>query len=208
MARIHWNRRASLVAVLMAGCLIVSPFAFTGAQESKAPAAAKSQDQAMADLMKLAQPGPGHAFLKSLAGSWKAVSKTWTGGPNDPVVGEGSTETSMILGGRFLKEEFKGINMGQPYEGMGLTGYDNGKKEFVSMWVDTLATGIMMQKGSLDAAGKVLTMNGTYEDPLSGQSTAYRMVTRVVDKNTHIFEMYSKRDGKEIKEMEITYTRK
>ena len=37
----------------------------------------------------------------------------------------------------------------------------------------------------------------------------WRSVTRIVDDNTHMFEMYSTdKSGKEEKMMEITYTRK
>ena len=37
----------------------------------------------------------------------------------------------------------------------------------------------------------------------------YRSVTRIVDEDTHVFEMYSiAGKGKEVKMMEITYTRK
>ena len=37
----------------------------------------------------------------------------------------------------------------------------------------------------------------------------WRSVTRIVDDNTHVFEMYSAgKGGKEEKMMEITYTRK
>ncbi len=33
--------------------------------------------------------------------------------------------------------------MGMPFEGMGIDGYDNLAKQYVSTWVDNMGTGIM-----------------------------------------------------------------
>ena len=60
----------------------------------------------------------------------------------------------------------------------------------------------------MDYTGKVLTMKGEYESPLDGKMVHYRMVTRIIDENKHVFEMYEKKEGKEVKGMEITYTRR
>src|SRR5262249_52979692 len=94
------------------------------AAKAAAKAAPMSEDQMMAEMMKLATPGPYHEMLKKFAGSWKTETKMWMG-PGEPQVSEGTAEASMILGGRFLKQEAKGNFMGQPFEGFGLTGYDN-----------------------------------------------------------------------------------
>jgi len=37
--------------------------------------------------------------------------------------------------------------MGMPFEGMGLDGYDNASKEYISIWIDNMGTGIMYMKG-------------------------------------------------------------
>ncbi len=174
-------------------------------QTAPAPQSGDMSDQ-MAVYMKYANPGPEHQVLQAMAGSWKTVTKAWMG-PGDPVSTEGHCKTSVILGGRFITDEFKGTFMEKPFEGFGLLGYDLLKKEYVSAWTDSMGTAIMMSRGSMDPAGKVLTMFGTYDDPVTGQKQTMREVTRFLDNNTHVFEIYGNHNGQEVKEMEITYTR-
>ncbi len=175
------------------------------AEPSAAAAPAPGQD-AMAEYMKYAAPGPEHELLKSMAGSWKTVTKAWMG-PGDPQVSEGKCVTSVILGGRYIKDELRGTFMGQPYEGLGVTGFDRYRKEYVSTWSDTLGTAVMVSRGKADASGKVLTMTALYDDPASGKQTAMKEVTRFVDANTRVFEIWENQGGKEVKTLEITYTR-
>jgi len=55
----------------------------------------------------------------------------------------------------------------------------------------------------------VLTFTSTMDDVVSGKSMTVREVSRVVDANRHVFEMYGPdKTGKEFKTMEIVYTRK
>ncbi len=49
----------------------------------------------------------------------------------------GTTTNSLIFGGRFLKQEVRGTVEGHPpFEGIGITGYDNIRKEYQSVWFD------------------------------------------------------------------------
>jgi hypothetical protein len=74
--------------------------------------------------------------------------------------------------------------------------------------MDSMGTGIMVFEGTADAAGKTITQMARYDDPVRGPMQ-WRSVTKTVDDNTVLFEMYSTgSSGKEEKMMEITYTRK
>jgi len=172
-----------------------------------ATAAAPQGDAAMKAQMEqmemLAKPGPEHAWLKTMEGKFKAVTKSWMG-PGEPVVTEGTSDNQMVLGGRYLQSHYVGTMMGQPFEGWGLTGYDNGKKQYTSIWADNASTAIMTSSGTI--AGKDLTTMTTMDGP-DGKPTQVRMVTSVVDDKTHTFTMYVPQAGKEQKMMEITYTR-
>ena len=205
MMRCSWTICRLLVCGFL-GCCLTLPAA---AAETKAPVAkpAPSEQEMMAAMMKLGTPGPQHAALNALAGSWKTTVKTWMG-PGDPKVTEGTAEDTLILGGRFIKEEYHGTFMDQPFEGFGITGYDNMKKQYVSAWVDSMGTMIQTQTGSMDKSGKVLTFHGTWEDPITHKKNPTKMITKIVDDKTHTFEMHNQVDGKDHKEMEITYTRK
>jgi hypothetical protein len=50
-------------------------------------------------------------------------------------------------------------------------------------------------------------MIGTYDDPVTGQKKTMKEVTKIVDANKNVFEIYDVNDGKEVKSMEVTYTR-
>ena len=170
-------------------------------------AAMPSEKEIMEAIEKAGAPGPQHAALKSMAGSWKSSVKMWMG-PGEPQVSEGSSESVMILGDRYLKQDDTGSFMGHPFQGLGIMGYDNLEKKYVMSWVDTAGTGIMTASGTADPGGKSYTFKGTMIDATTGKPTKYKETVRVIDENTHVFEMYGWHGGKEVKEMEITYTRK
>jgi len=164
-------------------------------------------DQAMEVYRKLGTPGTPHKEMARMAGSWATRAKSWMGPDSPPMEWTGSCEQKMLLGGRFLQQEFSGELMGSPYSGIGFTGYDNHTKKYVSTWMDSMGTGIMVFEGTADAAGKTLTQTARYDDPVRGPMQ-WRSVTKTVDDNTVVFEMYSTvTGGKEEKMMEITYTR-
>ena len=95
-----------------------------------------------------------------------------------------------------------------PFTGIGVTGYDNHTKKYVSTWMDSMGTGIFFFEGTASADGKTITQEARYDDPLKGPMK-WRSVTKIVDDNTLVFEMYgTDKRGREEKMMEITYTRK
>ncbi|MCI0568331.1 MAG: DUF1579 domain-containing protein [Acidobacteria bacterium] len=197
-----------LTAILVAASVLslAAVAADTPAGKSQTPPTKAQMDEMMAAWEKMATPGPQHAELMKNAGSWNAVIKSWMS-PGDPVVTKGSANYKPILGGRFLMEEYKGIMMDKPFEGFGITGYDNTKKEYTNVWMDSMGTMMIFARGTMDASGKVLTMTSQWEDPVTGEVAAMRMVTTFVDASTKKFEMYGTHGGQEAKEMEITYTR-
>lgn len=205
--------RSLIVAPRLLPCaltcaMLVSPAAAAAeSPQTQAAAASPSQDAAMAEMTKLAAPGPQHEVLKQFAGNWKAVTKAWMG-PGEPQVSQGISEKTVILGGRFLKEEYNGMFMGEPFSGTGTTGYDRAKQEYIGNWVDTMGTGQMIMRGKADADGKVITWIGTGLDPVTMKDREYKMIAKVIDKNTHTFSFFDEMDGKEVMTMEITYTRR
>ncbi len=165
------------------------------------------QDAMMEMMMKAAAPGPMHELLKPMAGNWKTTAKSWMQPGTEPQVSEGTCESMWILGNRYLQSSYKGDMGGMPFEGVGIMGYDNMKKEFVSTWMDNMGTGVAMSEGTADASGKVLTMKTMMGDPKSGKMVPYKFVTKVMDENTYTMTMMNLKGGKEQTEMEITYTR-
>src|SRR4051794_17346263 len=79
-------------------------------------------------------PGPEHKLLHDLAGTFEA-KVTIHVGPDQTLQTKGVVKREMILGGRFLKEDFEGTFGDQPFKGLGLSGYDPAKKKYVGSWV-------------------------------------------------------------------------
>ena len=157
---------------------------------------------------KLATPGEPHKQFASLAGSWTTKTKEWMEPGKPPSESTGSVEMKMVLDGRFLQQEFTGEMMGHPYSGLGISGYDNLRKRYVSTWIDTMGTGVFVMEGTANADGKTITLKGQHAELGGGQMT-HRAVWKLVDADTQIFEMYGTHGhGKEMKMMEITYSRK
>ncbi len=165
--------------------------------------------QAMMEMhKKLATPGEPHKLFASLAGNWTTKTKSWMEPDKPPMESTGTAEMKMLLDGRFLKQKFTGEMMGQPYSGIGIDAYDNVRKKYVTAWIDTMGTGIFMMEGTASADGKTITMQGQHEEPGGGHMT-HRAVWTIVDHKTQTFVMYgAHHGGKEMKMMEITYTRK
>lgn len=99
--------------------------------------------------------------------------------------------------------------MGQPFTGVGYTGYDNFKKQYVGTWMDTMGTMIMVSQGKSDATGKTLSMTSTMDDVMTGKPTTVKSEIKIVDADHHIMEMWAPDPtGKQFKTMEIRYTKK
>jgi hypothetical protein len=165
--------------------------------------------QAMMEVWKqLAMPGEPHKLFASLAGSWTTTTKEWMEPGKPPTESTGSAEMKMLLDGRFLYQEFNAQMMGQPFSGVGIDGYDNITKKYVTSWIDTMGTGIFMMEGTASADGKTITLKGSHPEPGGGKMT-HRAVWKIVDNNTQTFDMYgAHHGGKEMKVLEITYSRK
>jgi len=167
----------------------------------------KDKQADMEIYQKLAVPGAPHELLAGMAGSWQTKSRCWMEPGKPPVESNGTCEQRMLLGGRYLQQDFAGNMMGMPFNGIGITGYDNHTKQYVSIWMDSMSTSIFYFQGSATPDGRTITQECHYSDPVRGPMT-WRSVTRIVDDNTHLFEMYGTvQGGKEEQMMEITYTR-
>jgi hypothetical protein len=202
--------RLLLAFALVVGTAIVTSQAISqeGAPEQPSP---EKQAEMMKKWLALNTPGKGHEFLKRFVGKWSTKTRIFMGGPDTPAQeSAGTAEFRMILAGRFLQQETKGMMMGMPHEGMGITGFDNFRNRYHGVWAGSMGTNLLVFSGHLDRAGKVQTMYGemdepTFEPALVGRTVKY--VTRVVDADKFVFEIYDLHAGPDYLVMEITYTR-
>lgn len=169
---------------------------------------AQDQEAMMKAWTEYMTPGPMHKMFEKMAGDWKTVTTFTDPASGQETKSEGTAKFEMILGGRYVKSIHNGTMMGMPFEGLGIDAYDNKLGEFISVWIDNMGTGLIQMKGKFDESTKTLSFKGTGVDPMTGKEMPYRSVTKIIDADHHLFEMYgSAPDGSEYKMFEMTYTR-
>jgi hypothetical protein len=161
------------------------------------------------DFLKFSQPGPEHKVLGALVGTWKCAVKFYPGPGKSPQESTGTMTMKWVLGERYVAQHYKGTFGDQPFEGLGLMGYDNRERKYTSTWADSMSTAVMNSRGNFDATKKALTFHDEVFDPYVGVKVKTRDVIRVVDPDTLTQEMYRRTpDAKEdFKVMDITYKR-
>jgi hypothetical protein len=192
-------------ALVMVGALIAG----LALANEKAP----KFDPAMEEMMKKAEaactPGPAHQALEPLVGDWNAEVKTWMAPDAPPTISKGTAKSTWALKGRFVQQEFSGEFMGQPFHGIGFTGYDNVREKYRSFWIDDMSTTMVMSEGDPDGDGKIITLGGDYACAMTGDKhKTTTQIYRILSRDKHVFEMHDPARGDNSKVMEITYSRK
>lgn len=167
-----------------------------------------AQDESMQKWMAYMTPGAEHQKLAKLNGNWTYTSKMWMDPKAEPQTTQGTATCEMLLDGRYSQMKVNGNIMGMPFNGISLTSFDNGKKIWLTTWIDNMGTGIMYGEGKWDEASKTITFTGKMYDPMVGKDIDYKETMKFIDDNTMGMEMFTVVDSKDIKNMEITYTRK
>jgi hypothetical protein len=147
-------------------------------------------------------PGPEHAFLKGHAGTWDCTLQV---GPEEA---KGQMVTKMVAGGVWMSSEFTGEFGGQKFEGRGLDGFDQDKKKYVGVWVDSMTSSLMTFEGTYDEKAKKMTMIGDGKGP-DGKPAKFKTTTDFPDADHQIFKMFLVgADGSDTLMMTIEYTRR
>lgn len=166
-------------------------------------------DAMMKAVMQRTMPGPQHAALAKMAGTWDAMVKSWMSPDAPPMESKGVCEEVMVMGGRYLQQNFHGEMMGQSFEGVGYTGYDNVTQKYIGYWMDNMSTGFMTTTGTPTADGKGFVFTGVMSDPMTNSVLPSEQHVSFPDDNHMHFEIWAPGPGgKNMKWLEIDYTRK
>ena len=190
-------------------CWLLAVPGLAMAQKKDAGKPSPEQMQAMmAAWQKHATPGEPHKRLAKSVGKWNAVVKMQMDPSAPPMLSKGTADFSAVFGGRFVRQAFTGSFMGQTFQGEGLMGYDNFKKQYFSTWCDNMSTSIMLSWSTADDGKGGVTYVGDMDEPMTGErGKKVKSAVRWVDDNTMVYESWDKGGGKEWKALEITYTR-
>jgi hypothetical protein len=163
--------------------------------------------QYMADMTAAGTPGPQHKMLAGRAGSWKVAGKMWMEPGTEAMPMNATAKTQVLLGDRYIVEEFKSDFMGMPFEGRLFQGYDNLTQQYWSVWTDNMSTGYMISHGTETSPGKI-EFEGTASDILTPNGRSMRMTTTTHSDGSYTMKMFdTRKDSGEFQSMELHYTR-
>jgi hypothetical protein len=200
-------RKPLFSIAILAACACLT--GISNAEEAKSAAPSAADEKAMMEAwMKYATPGETHKRMATMEGSWTAKVTQWMAPDTPPAVTSGTADFKMMLGGRYLTQMISATMMGQPFNGFGITSYDNAKKTTQTAWVDSMGTGMLVMTGTFASDGS-LTETGTMDDFMTGKPLSFRGVMHMADADHMTYEMWGPaRDGKMFKNLEVDYTRK
>jgi hypothetical protein len=179
------------------------------AAQPKDDAKQQPMDPMMKAWIDANSPTKDHEVLKKMAGQWECEIKS-TMAPGAPTSeSKGMMISRVEMEGRYLYGSYRGDMHGMKFTGLALWGFNNGSKKYECTWIDSVSTGQFRTEGTLDAAGKVLTLTGTYVDPMSGKSKNVRQVYEFTEDGKYTSKFYETGpDGKEFLGMEMSCVRR
>jgi hypothetical protein len=193
--------------------LCAAAFLAAGPARANEPAAGMPDEAAMQAMMKATTPGAQHKVLDAIVGNWD-YTITFKMAPDAPEqTSTGTSRNEWILDGRYVQQTVEGtMDMNgkpTPFKGLGFIGHDNVKGKYVSTWMDSMTTGIMISEGTHDAATKSITETGSFYCPMRNKQVTMESVLTLTDADHFTYASYDTTDaGAKFKAMEIKYTRK
>ncbi len=158
---------------------------------------------------QLPAPQKEHEWLKQLEGEWIVESEAVMAPGQAPIKGKG-TEVVRSLGGFWTIGEIKSDFMGTPVTGFMTLGYDPQSKKYVGTWVASVDGHLWKYEGTVDASGKVLTLNT--EGPnlaAPGKMAKMKDVIEIKNKDQKVLTSYMQNDdGKWVQFMTMNARRK
>ncbi len=185
----------------------------TAALQLTCVAALQAQDDdVMRRVLDLTLPGPEHAIIERLAGSWDVELRTWSEAGSPPLLTTGTAEHVMVLEGRFLDmrlacgegELFSASNM--------MLGFDRRTEEYHLLVFDTWGTHYLVVKGHFSTDQSSFIFTGSDFDPKQDLIVKYVVRLRLIGENNAVLQM-AVEDFPHVREKEFTiieqrYTRR
>jgi hypothetical protein len=153
-------------------------------------------------------PEKEHQWLGQLVGEWDTEGEVVIAPDQAPLKCKG-TEVVRSLGGFWVISESETTMMEMPMKGVMTIGYDPEKEKYTGTWIDSMSSHLWKYEGSVDEAGKTLTLLTEGPNPMAPDQTAkYREVIEVKDQDHKVFTSSIEMDGQWHTFMTIHYHRK
>jgi len=140
------------------------------------------------------KPQKEHEWLNQFVGEWSAESEC-TPVPGQPPVKGKMEEKVRSIGGFWILSEGDAEMMGTKMNVVMTIGYSPEKKKYIGTWTDSMMPHMWQYEGSVDASGKILTLEADGPSMLAPGTTAkYRDVTEFKSKDERHFTSYIQND--------------
>lgn len=133
-----------------------------------------------------AEPTQEHAWLQNMVGQWETEGEVMMG-PGQSMKCKG-TETVRSVGKFWTVAESKNTVMELQMQGVFTLGYDPRTKKYVGSWVDSMTDYMWRYEGTVDAAGKKLTLDTEGPNPAApGTMAKFKETMELTDKDHRVF---------------------
>jgi hypothetical protein len=139
------------------------------------------------EMCKAAKPQKEHEWLTRLVGDWTMEGEC-SMGPGEPPMKSEAKESVRSLGGLWIVAEGScTLPDGTPGTTQMTLGYDPLAKRYVGNWIGSMMTHMWVYNGTVDASGKVLTLDTegpSFADP--GKRAKYQDIIEIVGDDERI----------------------
>jgi hypothetical protein len=155
------------------------------------------------------KPQKEHEWLQQFVGEWEMESEC-TPVPGQPPVKGKMQESVRSLGGFWVVSQGEAEMLGQKMSVVMTIGYSPEKKKYIGTWTDSMLPHMWRYEGTVDDAGKVLTLEAEGPSMTNPGTTAkYRDITEFKSKDERHFSSYIQNDkGEWVKMMNGVARRK
>lgn len=172
--------------------------------------AEKNSNATFNQLLDFSRPGEYHQLLSSLSGTWayQDVKRTFVKGTLvRKAIYNDRFYNVEITGGKLKVPVANGQMVEEPYQGMQIEGYDNGRGKFVMIAINNhIGSDIQYQYGSFDSTKKEFTFDWENE-LLPGQVVKNRRILRITDTTHYVEEYFELQEGQYVKIRQLDYTK-
>ncbi len=168
----------------------------------------QTQDSDLSGCMP-AKPQKEHEWLHQLCGEWTYEGNCMMG-PDQPPMKSTGTQSTSSFGGLWINGDGTGkLPDGSDAITRITLGYDPAKQRFVGTFIGSMMSNLWVYEGSLDAAGKVLTLDAEGPDfTQPGKTASYQDIIEILGPDHHTLSSQAKGpDGQWHKFMTAHYRR-
>jgi hypothetical protein len=152
-------------------------------------------------------PGPEHARLTALCGTWDVELTFWFQPGSAGVVSKGTSTIRPLFNGLFIEERIEGALNGVPFTTLAWTGFNTSTHQYEATRISSTNANRIAETGAWDEQARRFDLKASYM--LAGDTWTQRTVIQPTSADTIVVASYlSLGKVPEWKAVEIRYTRR